>query len=845
MSRLAPLILLLSGLTLAGQTAPSAPDQTESGTPPGSTIGKPGAAGISGRVVASGSGDRLRHARISATASFGEVPATLTDENGGYSLGGLPRGRYVVTAVKAGFVKETSSVEVSDAAAGNPIDFVLRKAAVISGTVIDETGEPVVAGRVNVMRLASSGAGGRMSTVASAETDDLGVYRVSGLPAGDSYLVETSAGLTRGMLEMDARSPMNARANLRFFYPGVTDVGAAARIAIEAGEERAGILFTMPVQPAPGPQLPGPPGRVDVGAGPAATDLDPRTTAVIKGRITNSNGGALQGARITAVVAYGAAGSGGGPSRTPISGGALGFSGGLGPSSQPFALAGPSGRETVVASGALTRAGSSGADGSYELIVPNVTESAWFRVAVTRAGYQGGEYGQRNPLTRGEPVLVNPGGVTDHVDMALQRPGVIAGRIVDDLGEPVEGAAVRTAQLRYVSGRRQLVDVGAVRRTDDLGRYRLFGLRPGQYAIIAAVGQIVVAQPSADLPGYGTTYFPGVADPQTAQFVQVAAAQEVAGVDFSLSRMKSARVTGTAVDEAGEPVTGGIALMPSARSGGNTEIQMGARIDRLGAFEFSNVAPGDYVLQVARGRSNPWNEGEFAYRFVTVTDSDVTGLEMQTSTGSTLGGRIVADGGEIAGVDSVQVTAVPVDIDRSPRLGGPPGRARVEPDGRFELLGINGPRRIEVTRAPAGWTEKAILVGGVDVTDQVLPFGRDDQSLDDIEVVLTNRSTQIAGNLGDLRGVVVADYAVLAFAVDENQWYQGTRFRKRATPAGDGTFSIEGLPAGDYFVVAAAAPRDPGEWQDPEVLAKLSTRATRVRLADGQHVSLALRPLAP
>jgi protocatechuate 3,4-dioxygenase beta subunit len=773
------------------------------------------------------------------------VPATLTDENGTYTLGGLPRGRYTVTAVKAGFVKETSSVEVSDAAAGNPYDFVLSKAAVISGTVIDESGEPVVAARVNVVRLTSSGAGGRMSTVASAETDDLGVYRISGLPAGTSYLVETSAGLTRGMFEVDARSPMNARSNPRFYYPGVTDVGAAGRMAVEAGEERAGIVFTVPVQQAPGPQMPGPAGRADVGVVAPVIDLDPRTTAVIKGRIMNSNGTALQGARITAVDAYGAAGSGGGPYGTPVSGGALAFSGALGASSQPLGFAGPSGRETVVAPGALARATSSGADGSYELILTNVTASAWFRVAVTRAGYQGAEYGQRNPLTRGEPLLVNPAGVTDHVDVALQRPAVIAGRIVDDLGEPVEGAAVRTAQLRYVNGRRQLVDVGAVRRTDDLGRYRLFGLRPGQYAVIAAVGQIVAAQPSADLPGYGTTYFPGVADPQGAQFVQVAAAQEVEGVDFSLSRMKSARVTGTAVDETGEPVTGGIALMPSARSGGNTEIQMGARIDRLGAFEFSNVPPGDYVLQVVHGRSNPWNEGEFAYRFVTVTDSDVTGLEMQTSTGSTLAGRIVADGGEIAKVDSVQVTAVPVDIDRSPRLGGPPGRARVEPDGGFELVGINGPRRIEVTRAPAGWTEKAILVAGVDVTDQVLPFGRDDQSLEDIEVVLTSRSTQIAGSLGDLRGVAAADYAVLAFAVDENQWYQGTRFRKRATPAGDGTFSIEGLPSGDYFVVAAEAPRDPGEWLDPEVLAKLSTRATRIRLADGQHVSLALRPLAP
>ncbi len=147
------------------------------------------------------------------------------------------------------------------------------------------------------------------------------------------------------------------------------------------------------------------------------------------------------------------------------------------------------------------------------------------------------------------------------------------------------------SQLRYVNGRRQLVDVGAPRRTDDLGRYRLFGLRPGQYAISASVGQIVVAQPSVDLPGFGTTYYPGTSDPQAIQFVRVNPSQELSALDFSLLRMRSARVAGRALDADGDPITGGIALMPSQRSGGNTDVQMGARIDPRAASSSGTSRP--------------------------------------------------------------------------------------------------------------------------------------------------------------------------------------------------------------------------------------------------------------
>ena len=39
-------------------------------------------------------------------------------------------------------------------------------------------------------------------------------------------------------------------------------------------------------------------------------------------------------------------------------------------------------------------------------------------------------------------------------------------------------------------------------------------------------------------------------------------------------------------------------------------------------------------------------------------------------------------------------------------------------------------------RLPTGWALKAIRSNGSDITDTLLPLGRDDQSLADIEVVI-------------------------------------------------------------------------------------------------------------
>ena len=123
-------------------------------------------------------------------------------------------------------------------------------------------------------------------------------------------------------------------------------------------------------------------------------------------------------------------------------------------------------------------------------------------------------------------------------------------------------------------------------------------------------------------------------------------------------------------------------------------------------------------------------------------------------------------------------------------------------------------------------------------------FGRPNQSLDDVEIVVTNRASSIAGTVSDAKSQPVADYVVIAFSTDRDRRYRESRFLKYTLAEPDGSFTVRGLPAGDYFVAAVDWMQPSpgfGEWQDPEILDALSRRASRVTLTDGQRVQLALK----
>lgn len=782
-------LLLLSGVTLAAQALPRIPPASAAPAAPAPLRGT-----ISGRVTDAATGDPIRHARVSVSSSAGTVPSTLTDGDGQYSAAELPGGHATVSVDKPGYVRRRIGTEVPAARTGVRVDVALFRGGIISGTVVTDRGEPLVDASVAVDRLVDTNGKTRTAPVAFVQTDDLGAFRFAGLSAG-TYVLDADSTVMRTLDEsapgdhvsIESRFPPGY--SRLVYYPGVRELIDAQRITLQPGDDTSGLTFVAPEAPRPPPPPPPPPRRdIDRAAGSAS--------ATLQGRVFRPSGTPASGARIAVVG---------------------------------------------IDAGRPVAAAVADAQGRFSVVIPD-PESDTFRVTANLEAFGPRSYGQDAQAPRGAVLRVRAGEVRERLDMTFVKPSVISGRILDDLGEPVEGAAVQTAMVRYVNGRRQLMSGAGFRRTDDQGRYRLWGLRPGTFAVSATVGQVVYTDAAAEYPGFGRTYFPGTPSSAEAGFVRVGAAQEVTDINFSLVRARSYRISGIALNAAGDPVNGGVALLPTQRSGANTSQQFGARIERDGRFEFGGVAPGDYVVQVVRNHSNTGNEGEFAFQFVRIVNSDAGGLLLRASTGSSIRGRLTLIGAAPDAFDAatVELVAVPADLDRAPRIGGPAARADIREDRSFSLRGISGPRRLQVRRAPAGWMMKSVTAGGIDITDRVIEFGRDTQSLDDVEVLLTDQITQIAGAIGERRGLAPSDISVLAFATSRDAWYLGTRYFQSATPKSDGSFSVTGLPPGEYFVMAVETPQDTGEWQDPDVLERLSSRATRVRIVDREHATMTL-----
>jgi hypothetical protein len=160
-----------------------------------------------------------------------------------------------------------------------------------------------------------------------------------------------------------------------------------------------------------------------------------------------------------------------------------------------------------------------------------------------------------------------------------------------------------------------------------------------------------------------------------------------------------------------------------------------------------------------------------------------------------------------------------------------PGRASVKDDWSFEIAGLFGERLIRAF-LPPGWILKSVIYDGNDVTDRPIDFGTSGEFAG-IQIVLTQRQTDLSGTVVDLRGNSQKDYVAVVFAEDSNLWVPQSRFIRTGRPDQDGRFSIRGLPPERYLAVAVEY-LEPGEESNPETLEQLKPMATSLLLTEGE-----------
>jgi hypothetical protein len=206
----------------------------------------PATSTIRGRVIAAETGLPLPNAHVSVVSSSPAADAVqdpvLTDIDGRFQLTNLVAGRFTVSAAKAGYVSArfgagTPFDRAVDVAAQGAtiegIDFHLVKSSAISGRIVDDLGDPAVGVSVSAARMLRVDGTNRLSRVKSTTTDDLGEYRLGGLPAG-RFIVSVGGG---------------GGAATRWtpgFFPGTPSLSRAQPIAVSAGEDVGARDFVAP-----------------------------------------------------------------------------------------------------------------------------------------------------------------------------------------------------------------------------------------------------------------------------------------------------------------------------------------------------------------------------------------------------------------------------------------------------------------------------------------------------------------------------------------------------------------------------------------------------------------------
>ena len=409
---------------------------------------------------------------------------------------------------------------------------------------------------------------------------------------------------------------------------------------------------------------------------------------------------------------------------------------------------------------------------------------------------------------------------------------VIAGRIVDQEGFPVEGADVRALTALQGVGKVHRVEVRGG-RSNDRGEYRIAGLHAGRYYV-----EVTRAGNAADWHGpYLAQFYPSSVSLEEATPIEMKAGEERGDVHFRLVRREGATVSGRVEWAAGiDPETNGISVMLSSEDYPGQAWHSGYT-NPDGSFRFPPVAPGNYrvIARVFnRGDGKSVAKGTQA---VAAGSSGVSGVVVTVLalTPRDFSGRVEMPAGETRRPEKISLQAMDGTIYWGAiDAGGAFTVKNVPPDDYYSVHAM-----LPVVNGHGGESPISLTAGGKQIEGNNLavedglaePIVVRVQSAEpgkaEFNLRLTNPAgVPVAGGVVLLQGTVKEHR--MAFPVD----LRGVQEHLLIEPD-------------DYRVYAMEEMDSPAVWDDPEYMATHLTSATPVHLSAGKNAPLAITLRAP
>jgi protocatechuate 3,4-dioxygenase beta subunit len=211
---------------------------------------------IAGVVVNAKTGSPLPRARVSIsdTRNPQRSASTLTSEDGKFTFNTVPAGKFALEGAKRGFIRaaydqhDQFSTAIAAGAGLDTENLVLRldPAAVLSGKVLDESGDPVRHASVSIYREDHYSGVSRIRRYREGGTDDQGSFEITPLDAG-TYFIAVRAKPWYEVHPMKSRVdgaenlPTQVDASLDVAYPttyygDTTDSEDATPIPVRGGD---------------------------------------------------------------------------------------------------------------------------------------------------------------------------------------------------------------------------------------------------------------------------------------------------------------------------------------------------------------------------------------------------------------------------------------------------------------------------------------------------------------------------------------------------------------------------------------------------------------------------------